>query len=317
MGQDSAMSDVFDELLSLETESRNPRSTNIDRLSVVDILKLMNAEDKTVPLAVEKEIPNIARAVEFVTESFRAGGRLIYVGAGTSGRLGVLDAAECSPTFGADPGMVVGIIAGGWDALRRSMEGSEDDEEGGARALDEIKIARKDTVIGMSASGRTPFVIAALDFAKTIGCKTVGISTNPNPKMKEHVDVMIAPAVGPEVITGSTRMKSGTAQKLVLNMISTTAMIGIGKVYQNLMVDLRPWSSKLRERSKRIIMELTGVDYQRADNAFEASGRDLKVALVMVETGAEPGRAKELLRTSGGHVFKAIEIAKGSSAHAQ
>ena len=311
------MSDVFDELLSLETESKNPKTTNIDRLPVAEVLKLINAEDKTVPVAVEKEIPNIAKAVEFVTDSFKTGGRLIYIGAGTSGRLGVLDAAECSPTFGADPGMVVGMIAGGWDALRRSMEGSEDDEEGGARALDEIKITRKDTVVGMSASGRTPFVIGALDFAKVIGCKTVGISTNPNPKMKDHVDVMIAPAVGPEVITGSTRMKSGTAQKLVLNMISTTAMIGIGKVYQNLMVDLRPWSGKLRERSKRIIMELAGVDYERADSAFEASGRDLKAALVMVEAGAEPDKAKELLKASGGHMFKAIEMAKGPSAATQ
>lgn len=311
------MSDIFDELLSLETESRNPRSMNIDRLSVEEILRLINAEDKTVPLAVEKEIPNIAKAVEFAVDSFRAGGRLIYVGSGTSGRLGVLDASECPPTFGADPGMVVGIIAGGWDALRRSIEAAEDDEEGGAKALDEIKITPKDTVVGISASGRTPFVIGALDFAKAIGCKTVGISTNPRPKIRDHVDVMIAPAVGPEVIAGSTRMKSGTAQKLVLNMITTTAMIGIGKVYQNLMVDLRPWSRKLRERSKRIIMELTGVDYQRADDAFEASGRDLKAALVMVETGVGADKAKDLLKASGGHVFKAIEIAKGSSASAK
>lgn len=309
------MSDVFDELLALETESRNPRTKTIDRMSVEDVLRLINSEDKNVPLAVEKEIPNIAKAVKFAIESFKSGGRLIYVGAGTSGRLGVLDASECPPTFGADPNMVIGTIAGGWEALRKSMEGAEDIEEAGARALDEVKVTPKDTIVGLSASGRTPFVIGALDFAKAIGCKTVAISTNPKPKMRDHADVTIAPAVGPEVLTGSTRMKSGTAQKLVLNMITTTAMIGIGKAYQNLMVDMRPWSSKLRERSKRIIMELTGVDYKKADAAFEEAGRDLKSALVMVETGATPDEAGKLLKSADGHVFKAIELRRSLQAN--
>jgi N-acetylmuramic acid 6-phosphate etherase len=302
------MSDVFDELLGLETEARNPRSTTIDRMSVEDVLRLINSEDKTVPSAVEKEIPNIAKTVKFVIESFKSGGRLIYIGSGTSGRLGVLDASECPPTFGADPNMVIGIIAGGWEALRRSAEGAEDIEEAGARALDEARVTPKDTVIGLSASGRTPFVIGALDFAKAIGCKTVAISTNPRPKMKDHADITIAPVVGPEVLTGSTRMKSATAQKLILNMITTTAMIGIGKAYQNLMVDMRPWSSKLRERSKRIIMELAGVDYQKANAVFEKSGRDLKSALVMVETGVTLDEAGKLLKSADGHVFKAIEL---------
>ncbi len=306
------MSEVFDELLGLETEARNPRSTTIDRMSIEDILRLINSEDKTVPPAVEKEIPNIAKAVRFAIESFKSGGRLIYVGAGTSGRLGVLDASECPPTFGSDPNMVVGIIAGGPEALRRAMEGAEDIEEAGARALDEARVTPKDTIVGLSASGRTPFVIGALDFARAIGCKTVAISTNPKPKMKDHADVTIAPAVGPEVVTGSTRMKSGTAQKLVLNMITTTAMIGIGKAYQNLMVDMRPWSSKLRERSKRIIMELTGVDYQKANAVFEESGRDLKSALVMVETGVNPEEAGKLLKSADGHVFKAIDLKRKS-----
>jgi len=304
------MSEVFDELLSLETESRNSRTLNIDRIPVEEVLKLINDEDKMVAFAVEKEIPNIGRAVRFAIESFKSSGRLIYVGAGTSGRLGVLDASECPPTFGADPGMVIGIIAGGWEALRKSMEGAEDDEEAGARALDDLKVTSKDTVVGISASGRTPFVIGALDRARKAGCKTVGISTNASPKMKEHVDVMIAPVVGPEVITGSTRMKSGTAQKMALNMMTTSAMIGIGKVYQNLMVDLKPWSTKLRERAKRIIVELTGVDYATADRTFEESGRDLKASLVMIKAGLKPGGAKKLLEISGGHVFKAIELAE-------
>jgi N-acetylmuramic acid 6-phosphate etherase len=307
------MSELFDELLALETESRNPRSMTIDRMSIEDILRLINSEDKTVPRAVEKEIPNIAKAVKFTIDSFKSGGRLIYVGAGTPGRLGVLDAVECPPTFGSDPSMVIGIIAGGWDALRRAAEGAEDVEEAGAKALDEAKVTSKDTVVGLSASGRTPFVIGALDFARAMGCKTVAISTNPKPKSRDHADVIIAPAVGPEVVTGSTRMKSATAQKLVLNMITTTAMIGMGKVYQNLMVDMRPGSAKLRERSKRIVMELTGVDYNKANAAFEESGRDLKSALVMVETGVTPEEAAKLLKSADGHVFEAIELKRSIS----
>jgi len=306
------MSEVFDEILALETESRNPRTVNIDRASIKEALRLINQEDKTVPNAVEKEIPNIAKAVEFTIQSFKSGGRLIYIGAGTSGRLGVLDASECPPTFGVDFGLVVGIIAGGWDALRRSIEGAEDSREEGAKALDELKVTAKDTVIGLSASGRTPFVIGALDRAKELGCKTAGISTNANPKMRGHVDVMIAPQVGPEVLTGSTRLKSGTAQKLVLNMITTAAMVGIGKVYQNLMVDLRPWSDKLRERAKRIIMELAEVDYETAKKVFEESGRDLKASLVMLKAEVGAKGAKRLLGESEGHVFRAIELARKS-----
>jgi len=304
------MSEVFDELLELITESRNPRSMNIDRLPIEEVLKIINEEDKKVPFAVEKEIPNIARAVRLVIDSFKKGGRLIYVGTGTSGRLGVLDAAECPPTFGTDPSMVVGVIAGFPEALWKAVEGAEDILENGMKAMDELNVCEKDTVVGISASGRTPFVIGALIRAKERGAKTVGISTNENPKIERYVDVMIKPIVGPEVIAGSTRMKSGTAQKLVLNMISTASMIGIGKVYQNLMVDLKPLNTKLIERSKRIIMELTGVSYEEASKVFYESGMDVKASLVMILGKTDAKKAKELLKISEGHVFKAIEIAK-------
>jgi len=305
------MSEAFDELSALGTESRNPRTMNIDRVSTVEVLKMINEEDKTVPLAVEREIPRIAMAVEFVTKSFRSGGRLIYVGAGTSGRLGVLDAAECPPTFGSDPNMIIGVIAGGSEALVRSVEGAEDSVEEGKKSMDLLSVSVKDTVVGITASGRTPFVIAAVMRAKQIGAKTIGISTNENPKIKEFVDLMITPIVGPEVLTGSTRMKSGTAQKLTLNMISTASMIGIGKVYQNLMVDLNPWSQKLIERSKRIIMELSKVDYQTAHETFERAGRDVKAAIVMIDAGVTAEKAKEALKKSDGHVFEAIELLRG------
>ncbi|MBO3763029.1 MAG: N-acetylmuramic acid 6-phosphate etherase [Thermoproteota archaeon] len=301
---------MFDELLELTTESRNLRSMNIDRVSIEEILKIINEEDKLVPLAVEKEIPNIAKAVRFVIDSFKKNGRLIYVGTGTSGRLGVLDAAECPPTFGVSSDMVVGIIAGFPEALWKAVEGAEDSTEDGMRAMEKISVNERDTVVGISASGRTPFVIGALIKAKERGARTVGISTNKNPKIANYVEVMITPLVGPEVITGSTRMKSGTAQKLVLNMISTASMIGIGKVYQNLMIDLKPLNNKLIERAKRIIMELTGVNYEKASEIFLKSGMNVKISLVMALGNVEAEEAKKFLELSEGHVFKAVEISK-------
>jgi len=306
------LNEIFDELLELTTESRNPRSINIDRVSVEEVLKIINEEDKLVPLAVEKEIPNIAKAVRFVINSFKRNGRLIYVGTGTSGRLGVLDAAECPPTFGVSSDMVIGIIAGFPEALWKAVEGAEDSVEDGMKAIEKINVNERDTVVGISASGRTPFVIGALIKAKERGAKTVGISTNKNPKIANYVEVMITPLVGPEVITGSTRMKSGTAQKLVLNMISTASMIGIGKVYQNLMIDLKPLNNKLIERSKRIIMELTGVSYEKASETFLRSGMNVKVSLVMILGNVDVEEAKRLLELSEGHVFKAIEMSKTS-----
>jgi N-acetylmuramic acid 6-phosphate etherase len=304
------LSEIFDELFELTTESRNSRSVEIDRVPIEEVLRIINEEDKLVPFAVEKEIPNIAKAIKFVIDSLKKNGRLIYVGTGTSGRLGVLDAAECPPTFGVSPSMVVGVIAGFPEALWKAVEGAEDIVEDGMEVMEKINVNERDTVVGISASGRTPFVIGALIKARERGAKTVGISTNKNPKIANYVEVMITPLVGPEVITGSTRMKSGTAQKLVLNMISTASMIGIGKVYQNLMIDLKPLSVKLIERSKRIIMELTGVSYEEASKVFLRSGMDVKVALVMILAKVDVEEAKKLLELSEGHVFKAIEISK-------
>lgn len=298
----------FEKLL---TEQRNPATMDIDRKSIMEILRIINSEDKKVSCAVEKEIPNVAKAVNFVVESFKMGGRLFYVGAGTSGRLGVIDAAECPPTFSTPPHLVQAIIAGGRKAVWRAVEGAEDNYEAGKEAIIGKKVCSKDVVIGLSTSGRTPFVIAALLEAKRIGAKTVAISTTPNSKIGEIADVAITPIVGPEVITGSTRMKAGTAEKMVLNMISTTSMIKIGKVYSNLMIDLDPVSEKLRSRARRILKILTGVDSKTAYEIFERSGRDLKTALVMIEANTSREVACRALKESSGVVWKAIKIVKG------
>jgi N-acetylmuramic acid 6-phosphate etherase len=236
---------LADQLARLLTEQRNPRSMDLDRLSVEEILRLMNSEDKIVPLAVEREIPYIARAVELVVESFRSGGRLLYFGAGTSGRLGVVDASECPPTFGTDPGMVIGNIAGGMEAMFRSQEGAEDNEEQARKDVDANSVGPRDTVCGIAASRRTPYVVAAVQHARELGAKTVYVTTNPRSEFNLKVDVAICPEVGPEVVMGSTRMKSGTAQKLVLNMITTSAMVRLGKVYENMMIDLQLTNRKL------------------------------------------------------------------------
>ncbi|MBY6273211.1 MAG: N-acetylmuramic acid 6-phosphate etherase, partial [Bacillaceae bacterium] len=246
-------------LEQLTTEKRNPNTMDIDQMSIKEILQIMNKEDQSVPIAINKEIDKIESAIQMVIDSFRRGGRLIYIGAGTSGRLGVLDAAECPPTFGTDPAMVQGIIAGGKEAFTRAVEGAEDNEQMGGDDLKAIRLTNLDTVVGIAASGRTPYVIGALKYAKSIGAKTVSISNNKNSIIGTLADVAIEVETGPEVLTGSTRLKAGTAQKLILNMISTVSMIGIGKVYKNLMVDVRPTNHKLIERSKRIIMEATGV----------------------------------------------------------
>lgn len=251
-------------LEKLVTESRNPKTMNIDLMPIHEILKVMNEEDQTVPLAVEKVIPEIEKAVKFAIDSFQKGGRLIYIGAGTSGRLGILDASECPPTFGVEPGMVQGIIAGGLEAISKAIEGAEDNETLGGDDLKRIGLTENDTVVGIAASGRTPYVIGALNYAKQIGAKTVAISNNKNSQIGKLVDVAIEVETGPEVITGSTRLKAGTAQKLVLNMISTTSMIGIGKVYENLMVDVQPTNEKLVNRAQRIIMDATGCDREIA-----------------------------------------------------
>ena len=304
------LGEVDMELERLLTEQRNPKTMDIDRKSIIEILGIINSEDKLVPYAVEREIPNIAKAVEFVVKSFRMGGRLFYVGAGTSGRLGVIDAAECPPTFSTPPDLIQAIIAGGKEAVWRAMEGAEDDYEAGRNAIMEKGISKKDVVIGLSTSGRTPFVVAALLEAKRRGAKTVAISTTPNSKIGKIADIAITPLVGPEVIAGSTRMKAGTAEKLVLNMISTTSMIKVGKVYSNLMIDLKPVSEKLRSRARRILKVLTGVDTKTAHEVFMKAGCNLKVALVMIEADASREVAEKALAESAGVVWKAIEIVR-------
>jgi N-acetylmuramic acid 6-phosphate etherase len=297
---------VFREIQSALTEKRNPRSLKIDTLSTLQILKLINSEDRRPVLAVKRELPKIARAVELVVKTFKKGGRLFYVGAGTSGRLGVLDAAECPPTFGTDPKMIRGIIAGGYRTLIRSREGVEDNFRAGAKDLQKVKLNKNDVVIGIAASKRTPYVLAALQYAKRVRCKTVFIYCNPNFRAKFKADVEICPKVGPEVITGSTRMKAGTAQKMVLNLISTTAMIKMGKVYQNLMVDLQATSQKLVERSKRTIMLVAGLSYKTAEKYLQLSGGSVKTALVMILTQCDRKTAQQKLKQARGLVRKAL-----------
>jgi len=298
---------VFQELLDLVTEQRNPRSRNLDRLDPTAVLRLINAEDRTVPQAVAREIPKIARAVDLVVSAFRRGGRLFYLGAGTSGRLGVLDAAECPPTFGTDPNLVQGIIAGGYKALVRSQEGSEDDREGGRLAIKKNRITKNDVVCGIAASRRTPFVLSALEQAKRIGARTVYLTCNPSSKAPlPKVDVLIAPVVGPEIVTGSTRMKAGTATKMVLNMLTTASMVRMGKTYGNLMVDLRATSQKLVERSKRVIMIVTGCDYETAERLLKQAKGHVKTAMVMQEAGCSYLEAQGRLAKAQGFVREAI-----------
>lgn len=295
------------EYKDLLTEQRNPASMDLDTKSIEEILRIINEEDKKVPFVVEKEIPNIAKAVELVVKAFKSGGRLIYVGAGTSGRLGVLDASECPPTFGASFDMVQGIIAGGPAALMRSIEGAEDHPEDGAKAIDEKNVNEKDVVCGIATSSVTPFVVGAIKRAKERGAKTISITCHPESELANISDVAIKLLVGPEVITGSTRMKAGTATKLVLNMITTTAMVKIGKVYGNLMVDVQAWNQKLKDRAKRIIMTITGVDKPTAERYLELANWSVKVAIVMIEANASYEEAVEMLNRHEGMVRKAIE----------
>ncbi|UCH84479.1 MAG: N-acetylmuramic acid 6-phosphate etherase [Candidatus Latescibacterota bacterium] len=295
---------IFEELKSLTTERRNPRTREIDLAPAAGILELMNAEDRRVADVVREAIPDVARAVDLVTESFKAGGRLVYVGAGTSGRLGVLDAAECPPTFGVQPHMVLGVIAGGRDTVFLSREGVEDDEEAAARDIAARDVSDKDTIVGITASRRTPYVIKALETAGKLGAKTVFLTCNEPADIT--VDVQINVIVGPEALAGSTRLKAATAQKMVLNMISTASMIRLGKVYENLMVDLKPTSAKLVERAKGIIVMLAGVDYDEAARVFDASGRSVKVSIVMARLGLDKQEAEKRLGDADGFLARAL-----------
>ncbi len=304
---------VFDELSALVTEGRLSASRLIDTLPTLEILRVINAEDERVPRAVASCLPQIAEVVDRVAAAFRAGGSLIYVGAGTSGRLGILDAAECPPTFGTKPDEVRALIAGGKESVFRAKEGAEDDPEGGRAAIDEAGVHAGDAVVGIAASRRTPYVQGALRRAKEIGAFTALVTCNPSPAREggesalPHVDVVVAPVVGPEVIAGSTRMKAGTAQKLVLNMITTAAMIRCGKTYENWMIDLRPGSRKLVERSRRIVMEVAGVGYEDAARLLDRAGGRVKTALVMGLRSVDVGEADALLERAGGFVRRALE----------
>ncbi|WP_276421049.1 N-acetylmuramic acid 6-phosphate etherase [Lactococcus garvieae] len=289
-------------LEKLTTERRNEETFGLDEMSVSTALEKMNKEDKKVAEAVEKALPMIEPVIEKTIESFNHGGRLIYLGAGTSGRLGVLDAAECVPTFGVEASMVVGFIAGGEKAMTLAVEGAEDDLELGKQDLIDLQLTKNDMVIGIAASGRTPYVIGALDYAKSIGAHTGSLACNMNAEISQHADFPIEVDCGAEFLTGSTRLKSGTAQKLILNMISTIAMIGIGKVYNNLMVDVRPTNEKLVERSKRIIMQATDCDYQTAEKTFIQAEEDVKLAIVMILTNSEKDEAQEKLVQAKGFI---------------
>ena len=299
----------FEEFARLATEQRNPRTMDLDTLDVPELLARINAEDRTVADAVARELPWIARAVDLVVLSFRAGGRLVYAGAGTSGRLGVLDASECPPTFGSDPDQVVGVIAGGYTAVVRAVEGAEDRREEGAKAVDDLGVGPDDTVVGIAASRRTPFVVAAIERARERGARTVYVTCTPREEFQLPVDVAICPVVGPEVLMGSTRMKAGTAQKLVLNMITTAAFVRMGKVYENMMVDLMATSQKLVERSRRTVMTVADVDYDRAAGAITAAGGSVKTAIVMLRLGCPRDEAERRLREANGFVRGALGAA--------
>lgn len=302
---------AFQELASLLTEQNNPATWDIDLADTQRILELINAEDQKVAPAVAREIPFIAQAVDRIVDAFRQGGRLIYVGAGTSGRLGILDAAECPPTFGTPPEMVQAIIAGGEAAVFRAQEGAEDRRHDGATAIAERNVGAHDVVCGIAASARTPFVIGALEEAYRRGATTVLLTTNPRQQVQQmeiarYAHILICPEVGPEVIAGSTRMKSGTAQKLVLNMLSTAAMIRLGKTYHNIMVDLQPTNHKLRERAKRILMLLTEVDYATAERSLREAGWNTKLALLMLLADCSPEEARQHLHRTGGRIREAL-----------
>lgn len=293
-------------LEKLATERRNEKTMRLDDMSVEDMLTVMNAEDQTVAAVIQQEIPVIKQVVDRVIQSFQAGGRLIYIGAGTSGRLGVLDAAECVPTFGVSPDMVVGLIAGGERALIKAVEGAEDSKTLAVEDLQTLQLTANDTVIGIAASGRTPYVIGGLDYAREVGATTAALSCNKQAAISEHADFRIEVETGPEVLTGSTRLKAGTAQKLVLNMISTAAMIGVGKVYQNLMVDVQSTNEKLEIRAKRMIVEATGVELETAARYFTSSNGHVKTAIVMILADVSYTEAVERLQHAHGFVRDAL-----------
>lgn len=293
-------------IINLDTEQRNPKTYNIDSMSTYDILKTMNEEDAIIPLSISKVLPKICEVVDSVVEAFKTNHRLIYMGAGTSGRLGVLDASECPPTFGVDKNMVVGLIAGGDYALRNAVEHTEDVESEGVNDLKAINLNKGDVVVALAASGRTPYCIGGVKYARDLGCTTACIVCSKDSELSRYVDIEIAPNPGPEVVTGSTRLKSGTSQKMICNMITTTSMIKIGKVYQNLMVDVKPTNKKLEVRACNIVVQATGVDSDTAYNKLKECNFNPKVAIVSILLNCSAGQAKMRIEESNGHVRAAL-----------
>jgi N-acetylmuramic acid 6-phosphate etherase len=292
------------------TEGRNPRSRGLDRKFTLDVLRALNAEDARVAPAVRRVLPEIARAVDIAAKALRLGGRLFYVGAGTSGRLAVLDAAECPPTFGTSPKMVQAIIAGGARALRHASEGAEDSASDGARDLRRAVLTARDVVVGLSASGTTPYVLGAIAFARRRGATTIGVTANPGSPLAGRAQIAIVPRTGPEAIAGSTRLKAGTAQKMVLNLLSTGAMVRLGRVYENWMVHVALTNRKLRRRGARILEEVAGVSLSVAEHALRQADHDLPAALVMLKTGAKLQEARGALAAAGGNVREVLDASR-------
>ncbi len=290
----------------LTTEARNPASERIDELSPLEIVRLMNAEDAKVPDAVGREAEKIARAIEVVADRLRRGGRLVYLGAGTSGRLGVIDAAECPPTFSTPPWQVIGVIAGGPPAMIRAVEGIEDREEQAVEDLKTVRLSAADVLFGIATSGRTPYVLAGMSYARQIGAYTIGLTCNRDAALAERADLIIAPIVGPEVISGSTRLKAGTATKMVLNMVTTGAMVLLGKTYGNLMVDLRATNTKLIDRARRIVVQLTGLTSEEAVRLLERCDGEVKTAVVVHRCRCSPEEARRRLQRADGHLRRAL-----------
>ncbi|TYK66746.1 N-acetylmuramic acid 6-phosphate etherase [Colwellia echini] len=298
---------LVNELNNITTEGQNPNTLNIDLLDSLGVLQKINAEDKKVAGIIEQLLPEIAQAVDLIVEAFSRGGRLIYIGAGTSGRLGVLDSVECPPTFSVAPEQVIGILAGGASAMYKAVEGAEDNKQLAIDDLTTIALSEKDVVVGIAASGRTPYVLSAMQFAKAQGAKVIGISCSVNSNYAKHVDVNICAVVGAEALTGSTRMKSGTAQKLILNMLSTASMIRSGKSYKNLMIDVNASNEKLYARAVRIVMQATECDFTKAEQALAQANNQTKLASLMVLTGLDATSAQHVLVENKGFLRKAVE----------
>lgn len=298
------------DLNGLSTEKRNPETMNLDEMEIEDILAVMNREDEKVVKIVGGVLPKVAKVIGFTTESLKRNGRIIYIGAGTSGRLGVLDAAECPPTFGVSSEVVVGVIAGGERAFLKAVEGAEDNEALGAEDLKELGVDERDTVIGLTASGRTPYVIGALKYAAAKGCRTASISCNTGSEVSRYAEVAVEVETGPEVLSGSTRLKAGTAEKMILNMISTVSMVETGKVYKNLMVDVRQSNAKLIVRTENIVMQAVGCDRERAKRALKEAGGEAKLAILMLLLQTDVEETRQILKNAGGKIKNALTSAR-------